>query len=63
MVKLMVELGVTTYQYVLNTTVEALRAPLWREVPHDLQYYFLTGAPFMDPGQCKTGVEIWDDRL
>ncbi|KAF0313426.1 Neuroligin-3 [Amphibalanus amphitrite] len=49
MVKLMMDLEVTTYQYVLNTTVEALKAPLWREVPHDLEYYFLTGAPFMDP--------------
>ncbi|XP_037079345.1 neuroligin-3-like [Pollicipes pollicipes] len=65
MVKLMVELGVTTYQYVLNTTVEALKAPLWREVPHDLEYYFLTGAPFMDPEffaeDIRIGRQIWTE--
>jgi len=52
LVKLSLSLRLPTYQYVLNTTLEALKAPLWRQVPHNLQYYLLTGAPFMDPEFC-----------
>ena len=51
MVKLALEMDIPTYQYVYNTSLEALAAPFWREVPHGLQYYLLTGAPFMDPGE------------
>lgn len=48
MVKLMLEQKVPVYMYVLNTTVEALNLPQWRKYPHDIERYFLTGAPFMD---------------
>ncbi|XP_068085418.1 cholinesterase isoform X2 [Anabrus simplex] len=48
MAKLLVEKDVPVYLYVLNTTVEAFRLPLWRKVPHNIEHYFLTGAPFMD---------------
>lgn len=53
MVKMMVENNVPTYSYVLNTTIEALNYPFWSRVPHNIEYYFLTGAPFMDPGNVK----------
>ncbi|XP_017023941.1 cholinesterase [Drosophila kikkawai] len=48
MVKLMLEQKVPVYMYVLNTTVEALNLPQWRKYPHDIERYFLTGAPFLD---------------
>nr|CAD7201334.1 unnamed protein product [Timema douglasi] len=48
MAKMLVEHNVPVYLYVMNTTVEAFRYPNWRKVPHDTEYYFLTGAPFMD---------------
>lgn len=48
MVKLLLEQNVPTFMYVLNTTVEALKLPEWRKYPHNIEYYFLTGAPFMD---------------
>jgi neuroligin len=50
MAKLLVEQGVPVYLYHLNTSVEALQAPYWRRVPHNTEFYFLTGAPFMDYG-------------
>lgn len=53
MIKMMVENGVPTYQYVLNTSIDALNYPYWSRVPHNIEYYFLTGAPFMDPGKIK----------
>ena len=34
--------------YVQNTTVEALKLPWWRQITHNLEHYFLSGAPFMD---------------
>ena len=37
-----------TYMYVQNTTVEALKLPWWRQITHNLEHYFLSGAPFMD---------------
>lgn len=49
-VKLLVDQHVPVYIYVLNTTVEALKYPEWRKYPHDIEYFFLTGAPFMDVG-------------
>lgn len=49
-VKLLLDKKVPVYLYVMNTTVEALRLPEWRKVPHDIEYFFLTGAPFMDIG-------------
>lgn len=52
-VKLLVEKNVPVYLYVLNTTVEAFKYPLWRKVPHNIEHYFLTGAPFMDVGELK----------
>lgn len=47
-VKLLVDKNVPVYIYVLNTTVEAFKLPQWRRVPHNIEHYFLTGAPFMD---------------
>lgn len=51
--KLLVEKRVPTYLYVLNTTIEALKLPHWRRVPHDTELLWLTGAPFMDVGKQK----------
>lgn len=51
MIKMMVENGVPTYSYVLNTSINALNYPFWSRVPHNIEYFFLTGAPFMDPGR------------
>ncbi|XP_004531688.1 neuroligin-2 isoform X1 [Ceratitis capitata] len=48
MVKLLLEQRIPVYMYVLNTTVEALNYPQWRKYPHNIEHYFLTGAPFMD---------------
>lgn len=48
---MMVDHGVPTYSYVLNTTINALNYPFWSRVPHNIEYFFLTGAPFMDPGK------------
>ncbi len=50
MIKMMVDSGVPTYSYVLNTSINALNYPFWSRVPHNIEYFFLTGAPFMDPG-------------
>ncbi|EFX72170.1 hypothetical protein DAPPUDRAFT_308571 [Daphnia pulex] len=49
MIKMMVDSGVPTYSYVLNTSINALNYPFWSRVPHNIEYFFLTGAPFMDP--------------
>lgn len=51
MIKMMVDSGVPTYSYVLNTSINALNYPFWSRVPHNIEYFFLTGAPFMDPGK------------
>lgn len=51
LVKVALSVDIPTYQYVLNTSVEALRLPRWRETPHGLPYFLWTGAPFMDPGE------------
>ena len=48
-VKTLVRNRVDTYVYVQNTTVEALKLPWWRQITHNLEHYFLSGAPFMDP--------------
>ena len=50
MIKMMVDHGVPTFSYVLNTSINALNYPFWSRVPHNIEYFFLTGAPFMDPG-------------
>jgi hypothetical protein len=52
MAKLLVEQDVPVYLYVLNTTIESFKLPLWRKVPHDIEHYLLAGAPFMDVGKC-----------
>ena len=49
MIKMMVDNDVPTYSYVLNTTINALNYPFWTRVPHNIEYFFLTGSPFMDP--------------
>jgi len=48
MIQMMVENNVPTYSYVLNTTINALNYPFWSRVPHNIEYFFLTGSPFMD---------------
>lgn len=53
MAKLLVEQNVPVYLYVMNTTIEAFKLPLWRKVPHDIEHYLLAGAPFMDVGKCQ----------
>lgn len=50
MSKLLVAEDVPVYLYVLNTTVTSIPLPEWRLYSHDTEYYFLTGAPFMDSG-------------
>lgn len=50
MSKLLVAEDVPVYMYVLNTTVTSIPLPEWRLYSHDTEYYFLTGAPFMDSG-------------
>ncbi|KAG8232919.1 hypothetical protein J437_LFUL011028 [Ladona fulva] len=66
MAKLLVEKGVPVYLYVLNTTVESLRLPHWRKVPHDTEHHFLTGSPFMDPEffprRYRIDKHLWTDR-
>nr|XP_003699366.1 PREDICTED: neuroligin-4, Y-linked isoform X1 [Megachile rotundata] len=64
--KLLVEKRVPTYLYVLNTTVEALKLPQWRRVPHNTELLWLTGAPFMDveffPEKWKLQRDMWTDN-
>lgn len=48
--KLLVAENVPVYMYVLNTTITSIPLPEWRLYSHDTEYYFLTGAPFMDSG-------------
>lgn len=49
-VKSMLAKRVPTYAYVLNYTIEGLvQAEPWMGVPHDTEYFLLSGAPFMDP--------------
>ncbi|KAG0715389.1 Neuroligin-4, Y-linked [Chionoecetes opilio] len=56
---------VPTYYYLLNTTVEALKLPFWREIPNDIEYYFITGAPYMDPDfypeNVRVSRELWSE--
>lgn len=64
--KLLVEKKVPVYSYVLNTTVEAFRHPEWRKYAHDNEYFFLTGAPFMDiefyPKKLRLERTMWTDN-
>lgn len=66
MAKLLIQQNVPVYLYVLNTTVESLKLPEWRKVPHDSEYYFLTGAPFMDteffPSKLRLDRMMWTDN-
>ena len=48
MMKLMVKNKIKTYMYVLNYTIESLNWPRWMGVPHDTEYFLISGAPFMD---------------
>ncbi|CAG0925165.1 unnamed protein product [Notodromas monacha] len=65
MVKRMVLAGIPTYFYVMNTTVEAVRLPLWRQVPHGIDSLFLAGAPFMDkeffPESMRVDKRAWTE--
>ncbi|KAL9874871.1 neuroligin-like protein glit-1 isoform X1 [Glossina fuscipes] len=66
MIKLLLERKVPVYSYVLNTTVEALNLPDWRKYPHEIEHYFLTGAPFMDveffPKKDHVRRNMWTDN-
>uniref|UniRef100_A0A1A9WVZ6 Carboxylesterase type B domain-containing protein n=1 Tax=Glossina brevipalpis TaxID=37001 RepID=A0A1A9WVZ6_9MUSC len=66
MIKLLLERKVPVYLYVLNTTVEALNLPDWRKYPHEIEHYFLTGAPFMDveffPKKDHLHRNMWTDN-
>ncbi|XP_063375509.1 cholinesterase [Cydia amplana] len=63
MVKLLLEQKVPVYMYVLNTTVESYNWSLWRQYSHDIEHYFLTGAPFMDqeffPRKQRIDRQMW----
>lgn len=48
MIKLLLEKNVPVYMYVLNTTIESFNYELWDKVPHDIEHYLVSGAPFMD---------------
>lgn len=49
-VKSMLSKRIPTYAYVLNYTIEGLiQAEPWMGVPHDTEYFLISGAPFMDP--------------
>lgn len=61
--KLLVAQDVPVYLYVLNTTVSSIPLPEWRLYSHDTEYYFLTGAPFMDSGNFQTLVVYFVDYL
>lgn len=64
--KLLVEQKVPVYLYVLNTTVETINLPHWQRVPHDTEYLWLTGAPFMDseffPDKYKIDRDKWTEN-
>lgn len=66
LVKLLVERKVPVYYYVLNTTIEAFKHPEWRKYAHDNEYFFLTGAPFMDveffPRKLRLERSMWTDN-
>lgn len=48
-VKSLLTKRVPTYAYVLNYTIEGLVQPEpWMGVPHDTEYFLLSGAPFLD---------------
>lgn len=48
-VKSMLNKRVPTYAYVLNFTIEGLIQPEpWMGVPHDTEYFLVSGAPFLD---------------
>ncbi|XP_037823813.1 neuroligin-like protein glit-1 [Lucilia sericata] len=65
-VKILLEQKVPVYMYVMNTTVEALNLPQWRKYPHEIEHYFLTGAPFMDveffPKKAHLERNMWTDN-
>ncbi|GAB6023162.1 hypothetical protein CHUAL_007244 [Chamberlinius hualienensis] len=48
MTKLLVEQGVRTHMYLMNSTVESLGKPYWQAVPHNTELNFISGAPFLD---------------
>lgn len=49
--KLLLQQNIPVWLYVQNTTVETLRLPEWGKVPHNIEHYFLIGAPFLDTGK------------
>lgn len=66
LVKLLLGRRVPVYMYVMNTTVEALRLDAWRQYPHDIEWLFLTGAPFMDqeffPNKYRLERQAWTNN-
>ncbi|XP_035225491.1 neuroligin-like protein glit-1 [Stegodyphus dumicola] len=73
MLKLLLKRKIRTYTYVLNSSLEGLQSIKDHEhnifgdvVPHDTEYYFITGAPFMDPKLYPDGLNLqeaqWTER-
>ncbi|XP_054708700.1 cholinesterase-like [Uloborus diversus] len=67
--KLLLHRSVRTYMYVLNSSLEGLQTIQGHEyntfknvVPHDLEYYLITGAPFMDPKLYPSGLNLQDAK-
>lgn len=62
-VKSMLNKRVPTYAYVLNYTIEGLVLPQpWMGVPHDSEYFLLSGAPFMEPKYFPSIYNLKDAR-
>ncbi|KAG8184343.1 hypothetical protein JTE90_006746 [Oedothorax gibbosus] len=67
--KLLLQRNVRAYMYVLNNSLDGLKNIqgnpqniLKNVVPHDTEYYFITGAPFMDPKIYPSGLYLQDAK-
>lgn len=62
-VKSMLIKRIPTYAYVLNYTIEGLVQPEpWMGVPHDTEYFLVSGAPFLDPKYFPSIYNLKDAR-
>ncbi|XP_015921880.1 cholinesterase [Parasteatoda tepidariorum] len=67
MMKLLLERNIRTYAYVLNGSLEGLESmrsyhPLKNITPHDIEYFLITGSPFMDPRLFPSGLNLQEAR-
>ncbi|CAL1261723.1 unnamed protein product [Larinioides sclopetarius] len=71
MVKLLLQQNIRTYMYVLNNSLDGLHyvqgnprnSSFWEDVvPHDTEYYLVTGAPFMDYKLYPSGLNLHEAR-